>query len=391
MASKLPLTRAMLACAFVIVAACTQSSGQAFDPANPFARASSSRDLIAMLIAGKPELNPNDRFRNLTSEAWTAAWEDRTPEQEKLTSDAFLRSLSGSGGKGVRIKSPYPYKSAEEHYNAWLAAAQGGTKHTRASLPDWSGDWDGRDEGVLGRNALVRDVWDAVAADHRPAFQQLLTAELEGRHWWPADSCFPDGVGRFYSLGGTYHFMMDQTIVLIDKDRPNSETRYVYVDGRGFLPPDFSYPMWYGQSQGFWSGDELIVWTRDIKQWVITHALPEHSGELQTIERINKIGDEIVLDLTLYDPKAFAFPWHDVVVFRRLADWKQAAPTFNECVFSNNVYHDENGALQEYTAGDPHFRDVTDQRPWATVFARAERAASPGASRSEASGGPTKR
>ena len=89
--------------------------------------------------------------------------------------------------------------------------------------------------------------------------------------------------------------MMDPTIVLIDKDRPNSETRYVYVDGRGFLPPEASYPMWLGQSQGFWHGEDLIVWTRDIKQWAITHALPEHSDQLQLIERIRKIGDEIVV------------------------------------------------------------------------------------------------
>jgi len=86
------------------------------------------------------------------------------------------------------------------------------------------------------------------------------------------------------------------------------------------------------------------------------------------------MGEDIVLDLTLYDPKAFAFPWHDVVVFKKLADWKDAPPTFNECVFSNNVYHDESGELQVYVPGDPRHRDVTDPRPWATVFERAEEA-----------------
>jgi hypothetical protein len=285
-----------------------QSAGQGFDPTDPFARVTSAADWVKTVETGTPEVDESDRFRNLTSVAWAAAWEERTAEQGKLSTDDFLRSLKGSGGTGITIRSPYPYTSAEEHYEAWLKAAEGGTKHTRATLPDWSGDWQGDDVGVLGRQALVRDVWEATAPDYRPAFQQLLTAELEGRAWWPADSCFPDGVGRFYSLGGTYHFMMDQTIVLIDKDRPNSETRYVYVDGRGFLPPESRYPMWYGQSQGFWRENELIVWTRDIKQWVITHALPEHSDQLEMIERIKKIGEEIVLDITLYDPKAFAFP-----------------------------------------------------------------------------------
>ena len=103
---------------------------------------------------------------------------------------------------------------------------------------------------------------------------------------------------------------MDPTIVLIDKDRPNSETRYVYTDGRGFLPESHRFPMWYGESQGFWDGDEFIIWSTNFKAWAITHALPEYSDKLEVIERYKRIGDQILLDMTLYDPEAFAFPWH---------------------------------------------------------------------------------
>jgi hypothetical protein len=292
-----------------------------------------------------------------------------------LSNEAFLQSHPGTGGTGVQIRSPYPYKSAEEHFNAWRKAAGGGTKPTRANLPDWSGDWQGVTRGALTFRALVRDVWEAVSPDYRPRFQQLLTAELEGRHWWAADSCLPDGMGRFYSLGGTYHFMADPTIVLIDKDRPNSETRYVYTDGRGFLPETHRFPMWYGESQGFWDGQELIVWTKSFKPWLISHGLPEYSDKLEVIERVKRIGDEILVDMTLYDAEAFAFPWHDTVVFSKLKDWKLAPPTFYECVSSNNVYHDENGKIQEYLPGDPLYRDFSDPRPWATVFERAEKSA----------------
>src|SRR5919106_992000 len=41
-----------------------------------------------------------------------------------------------------KIASPYPYKTAREHYNALLAAAKqsgGPTTHTRQTLPDWDG------------------------------------------------------------------------------------------------------------------------------------------------------------------------------------------------------------------------------------------------------------
>jgi len=353
-----------------LIAAQLQTSD--FDPAHPFAKLASATEWANRFRAGKPEIDSNDRFRNMSSRDWVDAW---TKRPKDMSDDQFLRSYSGSGGTGVKIRSPYPYISAEEHFNAWRRAANGGTKPTRANMPDWSGDWQGVSRGVLGFRALVRDVWEAVSPEYRPRFQQILTAELEGRHWWAADECLPDGMGRFYSLGGTYHFMMDPTIVLIDKDRPNSETRYVYTDGRGFLPDNRRFPMWYGESQGFWDGQELIVWTKNFKPWVITHALPEYSDKLEVIERVKRIGDQILLDETLYDPVAFAYPWHDTVVFSKLKDSTLAPPTFYECASSNNVYHDENGQIQEYLPGDPQYRDPSDLRPWATIFDRAEKSA----------------
>nr|TFG51763.1 MAG: hypothetical protein E4H34_05865 [Hyphomicrobiales bacterium] len=364
-----------LASCFVTALAFAQAQDLDFDPADPFANIASAQEWTGKFASGVPAIDPNDRFRNLTSREWTETGEYETAEQQGLSAEAFLASFNGSGGSGVQIRSPYPYDTAEQHYDAWLAAANGGTDHSRMSLPDWSGSWQGTSQGVLHQTALVRDVWDAIADDYRPGFQQLLTAELESRHWWPADTCLPEGFGRFYALNGAvFHFMMDPTLVLIHKDRPNNETRYIYTDGRGFLPPDFRFAAWFGHSQAFWDGDELVVWTRDIIPWVLTHGLPESSDELQAIERIKKIGDSILLDITLYDPKAFAFPWHDVAEFRRLEDWTTAPETFNECVSTNNVYHDENGNLRQYTPGNPNYRDASDSRPWATVFERGERA-----------------
>ena len=62
--------------------------------------------------------------------------------------------LYGSQGRGVaggtKLASPYPFKTAKEHYDAWFKDAKGGgTKYTRANAPDWSGVWifRGADEG----------------------------------------------------------------------------------------------------------------------------------------------------------------------------------------------------------------------------------------------------
>jgi hypothetical protein len=376
--SRLPAVLGLAAC-LGTAPAFGQPQNLDFDPLDPFANLFSAEEWTARFSTGAPEIDPNDRFRNMSSREWTDAGEGETWNPNEMSNEEFLATLSGSGGTGVQIRSPYPYQSAEEHYNAWLQAAGGGTTHDRLSLPDWSGSWVGTTQGVLHQTALIRDVWEATSEAYRPPLQQLLDAELESRHWWPADSCLPDGFGRFYSLNAAvHHFMMDPTMVLFAKDRPNNDTRYVWTDGRGFLPPDYRFPAWYGHSQGFWDGDELIVWTNDIIPWVLTHGLGEYSDQLEAIERIKKIGDSILLDLTLYDPEAFAFPWHDVVEFQRLADWKLAAPTFNECVSTNNVYHDANGLLQHRSLDDPNYFDISDPRPWATVFERAERARAEG-------------
>ena len=94
------------AAAVGVVGLMTQSAGQDFDPGDPFARVTSAADWVKTAETGTRALDSSDRFRNLTSEDWAAAWEGRTEEQQKLSTDAFLRSLSGTGGTGVKIRSP---------------------------------------------------------------------------------------------------------------------------------------------------------------------------------------------------------------------------------------------------------------------------------------------
>jgi hypothetical protein len=368
----LPATFA--AAALVVTLACVrdgsaQSDQVGFDPAHPFARIKRADEWKALFMSGKPDLVPGDPYANMTSREFSAnTWKGQGP-------DGKFATARGTGGTGVVIRTPYRYRSAEEHYNAWLAAAGGATR-ARTALPDWSGDWQGGVNGVLRQAAKVSDVMAALSDDYKPRFAQLLRAEVAGRHWWPTAFCLPDGVGRLYSENGaTWHFMMDRTMVLINKDRPNNETRYIYTDGRGFLPKELQFPQWYGASQGFWDGDELVVWTSQVKAWVIGNGMPEYSDRLEFVERIKRLGDELVGDLTLYDAKAFVFPWHDTLTFGKLRDWTEAPATFSECVSTNNVFLDADGTLREHTPGDPEHRDPSDPRPWATAFERGERAA----------------
>ena len=353
-----------------------QSADSRFDPANPFARITSSSDWRKIFITGMPNIVPNDNYSNLTSSEFS---------KKTSTGHGFkgqkISDLKGSGGKGVIVRSPYPYKTAAEHYDAWLKAAGGAAKRARDSLPDWSGDWVGVPNGVLAQNAKVSDVMAALSDEYKVYYKQLLDSEAAGHHWWPSEFCLPSGYGRYYTeQGATWHFMTDQTMAIMVKDRPNNDIRYIYTDGRGFLPPDSQFPQWYGGSKGFWTGDELVIHTAQFRPWVIANGMPEYSDALEVIERVKRVGDEMLIDTTMYDPNAFAYPWHDTVTFKLLKDWTKGPATYSECVSTNNVYLDANGVLQERAPGDPGFRDMTDTRPWATAYELRQAAEASGAS-----------
>jgi hypothetical protein len=370
LAAIMPVSALLAATLVLCQPGWTQSGAAGFDPAHPFARIQRAEQWKAVFILGTPDLVADDPYANMTSREFSL----NTWKGQSL--DGKFASAKGTGGAGVAIRSPYPYKSAEEHYRAWFAAAGSPTAKPREALPDWSGDWQGNAVGVLGQEAKISAVMAALSDEYKPRFAQLLRAETAGRHWWPTAFCLPDGFGRFYSEhGSTWHFMMDRTMVLITKDRPNNETRYVYTDGRGFLPKELQFPQWYGASQGFWDGDDLVMWSAQFKAWVIGNGMPEYSDKLQVVERMKRLGDEILVDVTLYDPEAFAFPWHDAVIFKQLPDWTVAPATFSECVSTNNVFLDADGALGERTPGTPGYIDLSDPRPWATAFERGEAAA----------------
>ncbi|WP_428103520.1 hypothetical protein [Candidatus Rariloculus sp.] len=347
-----------------------------FDPADPFeglASATEWRDMFRTDV----KVDPNDPFHNLSPRDWWGnTWhgEWRSAAARGTTFEEFYAALQGdaNGGRSVDIRSPYRYASAQAHWNAWLAAADGGAVHTRETLPDWSGDWSG---GAGLPDALIREYWNGVSEEYRPRYEQMLQAELEGRHWWPADECLPNGFAR--SGWSIRYFMADPSMALLAFDRPVTVARYIFTDGRGFLDEARAIPQWMGESQGFWDDDELVVWTRSILPKSGGHGVPEYSDQLEIIERYAMIGDQMLVDITFYDAAAFAYPWHSVGMFTRNTDredWARQPPTVNECVSTNNVHHNELGLIEEFGPEDPQWRDLFDSHPWRTVFERAEQA-----------------
>ncbi|MGE0445931.1 MAG: hypothetical protein AB7P99_11940 [Vicinamibacterales bacterium] len=343
------------------------------NPADPFAAIRAGRQTAAEYqgqFRYAAAVDPADPFHNwggnLWNQTWTGEW--LAAHAAGQTFAQFWNGLQGRAGQSLILASPYPYTSAEEHWRAWRAAANrgAGPASQPATPQDWSGQWGGGGAG----NVLQRDYYASVSAEYKPRYVMSIQAEIEGRHWWPADSCLPNAYGGV----GTFAFRyanFNGPLVHFNNPNPLYEGRYVMV-GRDFLPPDESVPSYMGESIAFWDGDELVVWTRNLHPNMRGHGEAEYSGEMQMIERYYRTGDSLVVDVTRYDPVAYAAPQHSAGVFTRAAEYQ--VPIFNECVSTNNVHHDEKGWIADVGPGEPGYKDIFDLTPWYTNWMKAEAA-----------------
>ena len=147
---------------------------------------------------------------------------------------------SGKGEDAFQIKSPYPFKDSWEHYQAWLQKANGGTKHTLATLPDWDGMWDAGPTWLDSRRIQASTIAAALTSQYREYYVQQVKAESEGRHWWAASFCLPDGYLR--GLTRAEQFVVRPTQVLMLSDMLiATQVRWVFTDG-GHRPPEEAVP-----------------------------------------------------------------------------------------------------------------------------------------------------
>jgi len=124
-----------------------------------------------------------------------------------------------------RIVSPYPYKTAKQHYEALLAQAKthgGPTIYTKATTPDWDGfyirDPNGTDSpGFVGPDLRARgfgrgERWQWGGINQVPTLLSLLTSEYQKRYvqtiyhevvdnskQWNASFCLPEGFIRWWA------------------------------------------------------------------------------------------------------------------------------------------------------------------------------------------------
>ncbi len=276
------------------------------------------------------------------------------------------------------ILSPYPYKTAKEHYAALLAAAKakgGPTVYTKATVPDWDGYYqrdtnaDHGSEWIWGVSQAPT-VLSVLTPEYQKRMVQLIYHEaVTNAPQWNASFCYPEGFIRWWaqpSQAGNFQLTMTTWQVQFLSGIADNFLRQVMIGKEQHVQ---KVPQWYGETIGFWDGATLVTWTANIQGWTLTHSMFESSDKMETVETFKPAydanGQFIGLDheAIFYDPEAFVAPVRASYRFARRAtpDDPNRRYTFIECL-SNIV--NVAGRPTQLTNADPRFVDYYG-RPWA--------------------------
>jgi hypothetical protein len=302
------------------------------------------------------------------------------------------------------IISPYPFRTAEEHYAALLqeTSARGGpTMHTLATLPE---DWSGRYVPYSGLEnwyiMMMANQYSTILSLLTPEYQQRMVQDAyhqgnSNAPQWPSQYCWPEGFMRRWYFAATatqpHYVIATPRLVQVMAGLARNFITHINVgrtfNMQGAVPRlGVDVPRWYGETVGFWDHDVLITWTSNIQGWT-AHGAFEHSNQMQSIEIYTPVRDaqgaitRLNHESILYDAEALVEPIRIVRNFSRVGDLASGDPyAFIECV---PTIFPVKGVPTPLSPGRSFEYEVLDMygRPWAQLW---EKYHEPGMKRPEA-------
>jgi len=293
----------------------------------------------------------------------------------------WVRGFVGTWGDcnegltAAQLKSRYPYKTAEEHYDALLAAAKangGPTIYDRDHPPpDWDGYYNSRglqqQQWSFGNNVQSAALMQVLTPEYQRRFaQSLYHVGVSNSAQWVSSTCYPEGIIRWWAQGirDIQVTVTPHQVQLLSGTALNI-LRQILIGQKHVT----KISQWYGETVGFWNGETLVAWTDNVQGWSMSHALPEFSNELEAIEVFTRDAQRnIHLEITIYDPLAFVAPLHLEALYNYIAgaDSEQRYQ-WKEC---QQALWNVNGRLQPVAPGTVIEYRVPDwyDRPWARIW-----------------------
>ena len=274
--------------------------------------------------------------------------------------------------------SPYPFKTAKDHYEALMADATrrgGPTKHTYETMPKWDGAY-----GTF--TPMGRRVWNFMRPFQVPTMLSLLTPTYQQRmvqqlyhegvnaaHAWSQSYCWPEGYMRQWATGYNWSRVLTtpEIVLLIG----NGMNRPIHLNRE--FPLGNTVRQWYGDTIGFWDGDTLITLTANVQGWN-QHTAWEWSDSLEAIEIFTPARDAggkfLGLDheTIVYDPEALVQPVRLLVHRNFQRTWTESGRLGMD--LCTRPMYPINGIPTAVAPGEVIPYEVPDMldRPWADIW-----------------------
>ena len=157
-----------------------------------------------------------------------------------------------------------------------------------------------------------------------PEYQAKMLKRIEdvkqGIEWDPISTCAPPGHPRWLTEPFLREFIVtpDQTWLI---NEMVNDIRRIYTDGRDHAPEADRYPLYNGDSIGFWDGDRLVIHTNQLQAGIYQRSHPDYTDQVETVEIWRKVDDKTLgADVWVYDPPALAEPWYTKQSYVKLND-----------------------------------------------------------------------
>lgn len=203
------------------------------------------------------------------------------------------------------------HRTAADLYAALKAAARGGRQNVPfPELPDWSGLWTAAGGGEFFAPgptgvapALTPEAAAAVRQGQAQAAQDISYDEN-------LSQCGPPGFPRWLVVPFLREFIVRPEQTWLSSETVNN-VRRIYTDGRGHPTLEEAYPLYYGDSIGFWDGPRLVIHTSQLMARSMGRNQPNQTEQMETVEAWEKIDARIIVaDVWIYDPTLYREPWY---------------------------------------------------------------------------------
>jgi len=253
------------------------------------------------------------------------------------------------------------HQTAWDLYQALLMKAGGGQRPAPGDVPDWAGLWVwNSNRGFLFDPDTPEGV--ITTAKLTPEYQRKLEEEIarinKGIEYDPISSCAPPGFPRWLAIPFLREFIVAPDQTWLSSETVNN-VRRIYTDGRDHIPEVDRYPLYYGDSIGFWNNQTLTIHTNQLRAGVYQRGNPEYTDKVETVEIWEKVDDRTIeVDVWIYDPPALVEPWYVKQRYSKVSDQdKQLRIRYWDCLENpnNTVYRTPEGSTQfkEFTFSKP--------------------------------------